>query len=367
MADDFGNGDAMDLPVGAAAVNRLIEENSHIFSDKHCKVCSAVLISESQKLAHYQSKKHANKYRRYKTIHQEEDISPAKKMKVDDIPQQKVTDDGDRNKFCPICNMTFSSPVVALSHYDGRTHSKNVKLMEQGGAPQGVPRVTKPAAAAPARLLPANTDKSDPQKFCQLCSATFNNPHMAEQHYKGRKHKKQETKSELMTIYTSSGNKLPQTTPLNPLTPGSGATGNWYNCDTCNIVLNSIEQYQAHISGSKHKNNLEGIAPTPYWDRPKPTDDRRSFGSFLSSSRLLPSKASSTMSGFSSYSDGLSSSFGYSSMTGNYSSSYGLSNSRSTTSSEGLLPLPSYPPENEQYFSKDMMSPDSYNYYNQGY
>lgn len=36
------------------SVNRMIKENSDLFSDSQCKVCSAVLISESQKLAHYQ-------------------------------------------------------------------------------------------------------------------------------------------------------------------------------------------------------------------------------------------------------------------------------------------------------------------------
>ncbi|CAJ0945816.1 unnamed protein product [Ranitomeya imitator] len=350
-------------------VNRLIQQNSHIFSDSHCKVCSAVLISESQKLAHYQSKKHANKYRRYTSIHQGEDFTPAKKMKADDDTEQNASDSTDRNKCCPVCNMTFSSPVVAMSHYIGKTHSKNLKMLEQGGVSQapsvrsrrlpaltdqaeggahticviapsdlnsqsadrcredgaapggwnadrkrlddilvfyaenelkfvhalqffcpgfgnleyGVPRVPKPAAP---RVIPENTDKSDPEKFCQLCSATFNNPHMAEQHYKGRRHLKQETKNKLMTVYSSSGNTLPKNAPLNPVTPGSGATGswsllrvkhndiaiqdagtdryrskvaqceagNWYSCDTCNVVLNSIEQYEAHVSGSKHRN-----------------------------------------------------------------------------------------------------------------
>lgn len=33
---------------------RLIRENGHIFTEAQCKVCSALLISESQRLAHYQ-------------------------------------------------------------------------------------------------------------------------------------------------------------------------------------------------------------------------------------------------------------------------------------------------------------------------
>lgn len=32
----------------------MIKEHSDLFSDSQCKICSAVLISESQKLTHYQ-------------------------------------------------------------------------------------------------------------------------------------------------------------------------------------------------------------------------------------------------------------------------------------------------------------------------
>lgn len=34
----------------------------------------------------------------------------------------------------------------------------------------------------------------------------------------------------------------------------SASTLKGYPCTVCNIELNSVEQYQAHISGSKHKN-----------------------------------------------------------------------------------------------------------------
>lgn len=36
------------------AVNKMIKEHGDLFSDSQCKVCSAALISESQKLTHYQ-------------------------------------------------------------------------------------------------------------------------------------------------------------------------------------------------------------------------------------------------------------------------------------------------------------------------
>nr|XP_032643246.1 zinc finger protein 346 isoform X2 [Chelonoidis abingdonii] len=180
----------------------MIRENSHIFTDAQCKVCSAVLISESQKLAHYQSKKHANKVRRYMSIHGEEELRQGKKIKLE--TKQESSNGEDRNKCCPICNMTFSSPVVAMSHYLGKTHAKNLKLKQQS------PRVevTMPPQKCPANFPPSavssneeNQSTSDPDKFCSLCHATFNNPLMAKQHYVGKKHRKQETKLKLMAHY----------------------------------------------------------------------------------------------------------------------------------------------------------------------
>lgn len=34
----------------------------------------------------------------------------------------------DRSKVCHVCNMNFSSPVVAESHYKGKVHAKNLRM-----------------------------------------------------------------------------------------------------------------------------------------------------------------------------------------------------------------------------------------------
>nr|XP_033783437.1 zinc finger protein 346 [Geotrypetes seraphini] len=267
MAEEPGsNGDARALPVGKEAVDRLIQENRHLFTDGHCRVCSAVLISESQKLAHYQSKKHANKVRRYLSIHseeEEEELFPEKKLKL--LEKESSNDNEDRNKCCPICNMTFSSPVVAQSHYEGKTHAKNLKIKEQGHCGEAISQLRNPTNFAGPFAPPKNEelDTTDPDKFCRLCHATFNNPLMARQHYVGKKHKKQETKLKLLTQYSSSSSTAAgsssSTSPSSSSTVPSSLAGKGYHCNICSIALNSIEQYQAHVSGSKHKNCLKSM------------------------------------------------------------------------------------------------------------
>lgn len=41
----------------------------------------------------------------------------------------------------------------------------------------------------------------DPNRFCTICQASFNNPVMAQQHYSGKKHKKYLTKQKLMETF----------------------------------------------------------------------------------------------------------------------------------------------------------------------
>uniref|UniRef100_A0AAY5KDS8 Zinc finger protein 346 n=1 Tax=Esox lucius TaxID=8010 RepID=A0AAY5KDS8_ESOLU len=225
-------------------LNKMIKENGELFSDAVCKVCSAVLNSDSQKLAHYQSKKHANKVRRYMSIHNEEE--PAiKRFKSPSGDSAGSNGETDRSKACHICNMTFSSPVVAESHYQGKVHTKNLRLKTFGHQPPAPAQTVAPTMKKKdAQSEETGSVSDDQDRFCSICHASFNNPLMAKQHYVGKKHKKQLTQQKLMETYG------PSTAPA--------STVKGYPCTVCNIELNSVEQYQAHISGSKHKNHVRG-------------------------------------------------------------------------------------------------------------
>ncbi|KAM4620125.1 zinc finger protein 346 isoform 2-T3 [Polymixia lowei] len=230
----------------------MIKEHGDLFSDSQCKVCSAVLISESQKLTHYQSKKHANKVRRYLCIQNEKE-STFKKLKPSSSETDCNNGDTDRYKVCHVCNMTFSSAVMAESHYQGKVHAKNLRLKTTGSqtpVPQPAVAAAQPKKKPADELSSATTSGNDnPDRFCSICHASFNNPLMAQQHYVGKKHKKQMTKLKLMETYG------PSTAPA--------STVKGYSCTVCDIELNSVEQYQAHISGAKHKNQMKksGLSP----------------------------------------------------------------------------------------------------------
>ncbi|XP_017158538.1 zinc finger protein 346 [Poecilia reticulata] len=188
------------LPSGLAEVDKMIRERGDLFSDTQCKVCSAVLISQSQKLTHYQSKKHANKVRRFLSL-ENENGDPVKKPKTSD--DDCNNGDTDRLKACHLCNMTFTSPVMAESHYQGKFHAKRLKMKAVESQTPEASQISQPAEK-PADN-PAGGSETDnnnnPDRFCSTCKASFNNPLMAQQHYAGKKHKKHMTRLKLMETY----------------------------------------------------------------------------------------------------------------------------------------------------------------------
>ncbi|XP_017275321.1 zinc finger protein 346 isoform X2 [Kryptolebias marmoratus] len=241
------------LPSGPAEVNKMIQEHGDLFSDTQCKVCSAALISESQKLTHYQSKKHANKVRRYFFLQNEKEET-VKRLKTSDGDCDNG--DADRMKACHLCNMTFTSPVMAESHYKGKFHAKRLKMKMVENKPPAEAFQTAKPKEKPAEISSGVTEtdnNNNPDRFCSICKASFNNPLMAQQHYDGKKHRKRMTRLKLIETYG------PSTAPV--------STENGYPCTTCNIVLNSVEQYQSHISGARHKNQVKKSSLKPAEDQ----------------------------------------------------------------------------------------------------
>ncbi|XP_074837669.1 LOW QUALITY PROTEIN: zinc finger matrin-type protein 4 [Carettochelys insculpta] len=217
--------------------------DQELFTESYCKVCSAQLISESQRVAHYESRKHASKVRLYYMLHPIDGGCPAKKLRSENGSD---ADSVDKNKCCTLCNMSFTSAVVAESHYQGKIHAKRLKLLlgEQPAlkATESPLSSLKQPHVDSSPVVSSPHQRRDSDRYCQLCAAWFNNPMMAQQHYDGKKHKKNAARADLLE-------QLGKTLDLGELRGLKRS----YTCNICNVTLNSIEQYHAHLKGSKHQ------------------------------------------------------------------------------------------------------------------
>ncbi|XP_028431928.1 zinc finger matrin-type protein 1 isoform X1 [Perca flavescens] len=225
-----------------------------LLTDDYCHVCEAVLLFDSQRLSHYEGKKHAQRLKVYLQAKRGEKMN-----KESTAPQRIMTTNKDH--FCELCNMVFSSHVVARSHYEGKVHAKN--LRKQGIQPPVIDRYTEvrtlpsltrdpddadqksaPKGSMEHLLDPTATtttpstevDLKDPNKYCALCAASFNNPQMALQHYNGRKHQRNQARQELLKEL---GDDVQQADSL--------------MCQMCSVQFNSVQMYQAHMQGNKHQ------------------------------------------------------------------------------------------------------------------
>ncbi|XP_044303350.1 lysine-rich coiled-coil protein 1 isoform X3 [Varanus komodoensis] len=228
-------------------------------TDTFCKVCGAILQFESQRIAHYEGKRHTQKVRLYLQMHneQKEGQEPGK-LKAQMDP------DVDKNTFCKLCNIIFTSPVVAQSHYLGKIHTKKLKQLAGDQAVQltqtaqpgpfvtptlpelSIEKASQDTVAEdPSSSCTTALDLDDPEKYCKLCSAPFNNPLMAHQHYVGKKHKRNEVRKQLMAEIGTEA--IPAESKANAVGVGN------YKCSVCSLSLTSIEMYQSHMQGNKHQ------------------------------------------------------------------------------------------------------------------
>ncbi|XP_051936000.1 zinc finger protein isoform X2 [Hippocampus zosterae] len=215
-----------------------------LFTESYCNICNAQLISESQRTAHYESKKHANKVRLFYMLHPEDGGPPSKRLRPDnpDCDETEV----DKNKCCTLCNMFFTSAIVAQSHYQGKTHAKRVRLVLDSSPSTPLPSDPTACPPPPSAPVVSGNGGKEAGKYCCLCGAWFNNPLMAQQHYEGKKHRRNAARARLVEQLAGSLDA----------TESTGLRSS-YSCSVCSVVLNSIEQYHAHLQGSKHQNNLK--------------------------------------------------------------------------------------------------------------
>ncbi|NXJ62660.1 ZMAT1 protein, partial [Rostratula benghalensis] len=230
----------------------------YLFTNTFCKVCRAVLQFESERASHYKGKKHTQKVRHYIQIHGEKDESQEHgKQKKTDCVNFQLDGSGvvDKNNHCNLCNVSFTSPVVASSHCLGKIHAK--PLRQLSGEPAHVPAQSMQPVSAEESSSTSNIrlKLSDADKYCKLCCAPFNNPFIAQEHYNGKKHRRNEVRKKILEELGDMVIPGKYSTNVS-LTFFSALGVGYYTCHVCNVIVTSIETYQAHVQGNKHRINL---------------------------------------------------------------------------------------------------------------
>ncbi|XP_077390089.1 zinc finger matrin-type protein 3 isoform X2 [Festucalex cinctus] len=115
----------------------------------YCKLCNVTVNSAQQAQAHYQGKNHSKKLRNFLAGSQQ---PPAVRIpEVLEVAGQTnfISGSGDcdsarqalykgptrvilatENDYCKLCDASFSSPLVAQAHYQGKNHAKKLRLAE---------------------------------------------------------------------------------------------------------------------------------------------------------------------------------------------------------------------------------------------
>ncbi|NXT02431.1 ZMAT1 protein, partial [Jacana jacana] len=229
-----------------------------LFTNTFCKVCRAVLTTESQRVSHYKGKKHAQKVHHYIQIYGEKDKRQKHgKQKKTDCVNFQMDGSGvvDKTNHCNPCNTNCTSPVVALSHCLGKIHVK--KLKQVSGDQAHVPAQSMQPVSAEESSSTSNIrlKLSDADKYCELCCAPFNNPFIAQEHYNGKKHRRNEVRKKILEELGDMVIPGKYSTNVS-LTFFSAIGVGYYTCHLCNVIVTSIETYRAHLQGNKHRINL---------------------------------------------------------------------------------------------------------------
>ncbi|KFP91871.1 Zinc finger matrin-type protein 1, partial [Apaloderma vittatum] len=213
-----------------------------LFTDTFCKVCRAVLLFEPDRMSHYKGEKRAQNLRRYVQMHGEKDERQEPGKQIISI----FNGVEDKNKCCDVCGMFFTSPAVALSHYLGKVHRKKLKQLS-GDQAHMAAQSMQPLSEAAESSSSSDTklNLNDPEKYCKLCCAPFNNPLMAWEHYVGKRHRKNEARQKVLKKLGDSA------VPAEFVTSAVGA--GYCVCSVCNIVLTSVQMYHSHMMGNKHQ------------------------------------------------------------------------------------------------------------------
>ncbi len=145
-----------------------------------------------------------------------------------------VVEDKD---YCHLCQIALTSTIVALQHYNGKSHAKQQKKMTDG-----------------LLVVAADDDKA----YCHLCQIALTSTIVALQHYNGKSHAKQKTlTAAIHKTQNTSVDKIKEAMHGKKKNVVDIKDTNLHVCNVCNITANGSETMKMHLLGKPHKKELD--------------------------------------------------------------------------------------------------------------
>jgi len=124
---------------------------------------------------------------------------------------------------CLMWNLPQGLLLLRQQHWPGGAHLGTFPFAESPLSS------LKPPHTDSAPVVPSPHQRRDSDRYCQLCAAWFNNPMMAQQHYDGKKHKKNAARADLLE-------QLGKTLDLGELRGEGTGTRRARTCSPCDLV-----------------------------------------------------------------------------------------------------------------------------------
>lgn len=177
---------------------------------------------------------------------------------------------------CEVCDVTVNSEMQLVQHRTGKMHVRKMRAdipSEETGGRGGMPfrgkneeeddddmdPITQAVVNNALGKLP--TKRKAQPVTCNACNLTFNSELQAAQHYNGSRHAKKVRLMEAAKQMETEEDPAETDTNGEKLLPSSGddlgkKLGLFF-CGYCNISVNSLQQLDAHKSGSKHRAKVQ--------------------------------------------------------------------------------------------------------------
>lgn len=219
-----------------------------------CECCKITVNSLQQLEAHKSGNKHQTKVAQ---------MDPNNPMETDD--DSAVGGDNSQNAFdkktvytCTYCNVTVNSLQQLEGHKSGSKHQAKVQA-GGGGEPPSKPMEMDEHMVGGGDMNNLSLATFDKKAVftCEYCKITVNSLHQLEAHKNGNKHQAK--------VSQIDPNKPMENNNLAGLSLPFDKKG-VFTCECCHVTVNSLQQLEAHKIGGKHQAKIQQLDPSQQMD-----------------------------------------------------------------------------------------------------